>query len=219
MMVGLAGASGFSPSSLVFNLEPNQEECQMIIITSASETISVNDYWAENENVTWKVSLFNSSAGEHNLNIIYDNSLGEGERELQVCLSGSELGEYHGVIIMKEEQQGNSVVQMGVWLKVVIEEVEEIVEEPVVNNEGSGGRTSQTIFIPKENTTVETSGDLENLDEVESESSDIESSEEEFKSGITGAAVGLLDSKGSVAIISLVVLVVIAVGVYVRRNK
>ncbi len=122
MMVGLAGASGFSPSSLVFNLGPNQEECQIITITSNSLTINVDDKWATNSDVEWKVSLFNSSAEEHNLNINYDNSLGEEERELQVCLSGSELGEYHGVIIMKEEQQGNSVVQMGVWLKVVVAE-------------------------------------------------------------------------------------------------
>ena len=47
-MLGGAMASGFSPSSLVFELEPDQEDCQTIFVSSESEMIEVSDYWAEN---------------------------------------------------------------------------------------------------------------------------------------------------------------------------
>jgi len=81
-------AVGFSPSSLVFELEPNQEECETIILTSDSETISVSDSWAENKDVEWKISLFEKNTNYHGISINYDNELSIDEREVEVCLSG-----------------------------------------------------------------------------------------------------------------------------------
>lgn len=132
-------AIGFSPGNLVFNLEPNQEGCQIITLSSDSETIAVSDKWAENKDVEWKVSLFDKDASYHSISIDYDNELLIDEREIEVCLSGSKIGEYHGVLLLKEEQQGNSVIQMGIWLKVIISEEP---PQPASNTGSSGAGSS-----------------------------------------------------------------------------
>ena len=75
----------------------------MITINSESETIAVSDKWAENKDIEWKVSLFNESASYHNIDISYDELL-ENESQVEVCLSGENLGEYHGVLLLTEEQ-------------------------------------------------------------------------------------------------------------------
>jgi len=134
---------GFSPSSLTFNLKPNEEDCGKITLNSDSEKITVLDKWAENENTEWKVSLFNTSASDHGLSVNYPEELLIDEREVNVCLSGSNLGEYHGVIIFKQEQEGNSIVQLAVWLKVIIEEKqEEEQKESYGGSSSSGGDSS-----------------------------------------------------------------------------
>ena len=141
-------AVGFSPSSLVFNLNQNVEECKKIILDSESEKITVYDKWAENATAEWKASAFNKSASEHGISINYDNELSREEREVEVCLSGRKIGEYHGIIIFQQQQEGNSIIQIGVWLKVVIsEKTEEVPSQPPAssdkgNSQSSGGGTS-----------------------------------------------------------------------------
>src|SRR3989344_2627840 len=113
-------ATGFSPTSLIFDLKPNEKSCQTITISSNSSEISVSDKWAENKDIDWSVGLFESSASSHGISINYDPELSINEREVEVCLSGSNLGEYHGVILLNEKQEGKSVIRMGVWLKATI---------------------------------------------------------------------------------------------------
>jgi len=115
-----AMASGFSPSSLTFNLEQNQESCQTIHLDSNSETITAKDVWAENKDVQWDSRLFDTNAEEHGITISYANNIPIDERDIEVCISGENEGEYHGDIIFEEEQEGNSIIQMGIWLKVFI---------------------------------------------------------------------------------------------------
>ena len=55
--ISLVWATGFSPSSLIYELEPGEGECKMITITSESETISVSDNWAENVDIEWNSIL------------------------------------------------------------------------------------------------------------------------------------------------------------------
>lgn len=121
-MVGGVLASSFSPSKLTLNSEIGEKVCGKIILDSDSETITVNDLWAENENTDWKVSLFNKDAKYHKLSVDYDSELFSDEREVEFCVSGKKAGEYHGVILLREAQEGNSIIQMGVWLDVAITE-------------------------------------------------------------------------------------------------
>lgn len=140
MTLGVVTASGFSPSSLTFSLEGGEEECQTVTVTSDSEKIEVSDKWAENKDSEWSVSGFQTSSSAHGISIKYDNELSLIEREVDVCLSGSKVGEYRGVLLLQEEQEGSSVVQMGIWLKVIISEKDiGSVESDSSGPSGSGG--------------------------------------------------------------------------------
>ena len=218
--LGLVCATGFSPSSLIYNLELNEESCRMITITSDSEVISIDDKWAENKDVEWKVSLFETDANEHGISIDYDDELSEDEREVEVCVSGSRVGEYHGVVLLKEGQQGNSIVQMGVWIKLIVHEVG--VENPVVNNGGNTGSSSVGGFVNVvENKTIEESvEDVEEVGEVGDEIVDGEIVEvEEKKSWLTGAVVGSGIGNWRIVVGFLIVIIIAVAVIYNKRGR
>jgi len=219
-------AVGFSPSSLIYELKQNEEECKMITLSSESEMIVVSDKWAENESVEWKVSLFDKDADLHDISIDYLNELSIDEREVEICLSGSEVGEYHGVILLREQQKGNSIVQMGVWLKVTIVEseeevVEESIENPVSNggSSGGGGGSSTTNL----NLVVEDGIQEEGSINLINSENDVKETEEELEvesnAGITGAVVGGGNSNwGIIGIVMAIVLIAVVI-VYNKRSK
>ncbi|MFH1591900.1 MAG: hypothetical protein ABIB47_00850, partial [Candidatus Woesearchaeota archaeon] len=220
-------AAGFSPSSLTYELKPNQEDCKMITINSESETISVSDKWAENKDMEWKVSSFEESANYHDISIDYQDTLGADERELEVCLSGSKLGEYHGVVLLKEEQEGSSIIQMGVWLKVLISEQE---NNPQTSSSSSGGSSSSSssgsssggsLILNNEgdehvtdNAVAEEDSELTFLDSKESTETIQESS-----SWITGAVIGVSNNPGITIGIVLIVLMAITIAVYNKKKN
>jgi len=138
-MFPLVCALGFSPANLVYIVGQNQELCQHIQIESSSEIITVEDAWAENPDIEWKVDLFEHSALDHGLTISYPTELSLEERDIEVCISGAELGEYHGATIIREQQEGDSISRAVVWLKVV---VEEYVPEPPPQQEQNPGDDS-----------------------------------------------------------------------------
>lgn len=121
-----AYAIGFSPTSLIFELSAGEEDCANVYLTSGSETISVSDGWAQNKDIDWKVGLFKRDPSYHGITINYPNELAVGEREVEVCLSGRYNGEYHGVILFAEEQEGSTVSRAGVWLKLTVTGSKEI---------------------------------------------------------------------------------------------
>ena len=220
-------ATGFSPSSLVFELEQNEEGCGTITTSSDSSKISVSDLWAENEDIEWKVSNFESSAVEHGISIDYDDELLVDEREVEVCVSGNEVGEFHGVILLKEEQEGSSIVQMGIWIKltVVYPEEEEIPEQIDNNNGGgssSGGGSSGGDLNVVENTTTNEKDDIVNEDVVGvSELSDEKNVEDKIggkKTLITGGVVGGVSGNKWIIILSVLVLVIGGVFIYYKKS-
>ena len=218
-------AVGFSPSSLTFDLGKNQEGCKMITIDSDSEKITVSDSWAENESVEWKVSSFNTSSDEHEITINYDNELSIDEREVEVCLSGRKLGEYHGVLLFKEEQQGNSVVQLGVWLKVLIN------EKPVAASSGSGGGGGGGggggIVAPKNTTNAtnnsikfENTANAQSETEAGAESTETEEETKDYVSGITGGAIWEnIKARNLVAPGLIVIVIAAALLIYNKRKN
>jgi hypothetical protein len=120
ILIANVEALGVSPSSLSYNQSIGEEKCLQVTVNSVSANISVSDLWAENKDVEWKFFLFDTSSTTHGLSLNYLTELPIGERQFNVCLSGSKAGEYHGVLLLKEEKVGNSVIQMGIWLKVTI---------------------------------------------------------------------------------------------------
>lgn len=213
-------AVGFSPTSLIFNLNPGGEDCQMITINSESETISVSDKWAENKDIEWKVSLFNESADYHNIDISYDELL-ENESQVEVCLSGENIGEYHGVALLTEEQSGNSIVQVGVWLKAIVEAAPtQITSGGSSSSSGSssggsvGGGITTTASPNKESTNTNNLNTNNEINNPELQKGEEEQAE---NSGITGAVIG---GKASMIGAVVLIIVVIAIGLIIyKRNR
>ncbi|MFA4952973.1 MAG: hypothetical protein WC584_02015 [Candidatus Pacearchaeota archaeon] len=204
-------AVGFSPSSLTFNLKPGESECKMISINSESETITAEDKWAENKNVEWKVSEFDTDASSLGISIDYPNELSLDEREVQVCLSGENLGEYHGVLLLREEQQGNSIIQMGIWLKVIIS------NEPTQSSStssSSGGSSTNS------GTAIQTLSDNTTKNTQQKQITNEENKSEIENSGITGGTIGVSIIKNKIIIIIFTtLLVIVAVFVFMKKKK
>jgi len=116
--VTLANAVSFSPSSLVFNQKIGERTCQNISFEGESD-INAYDKWALNKDVVWNPNLFNESSSLHELSLEYKDRLAN-KGIISFCLSGNKAGEYHGILFLSEEQKGNSIVRMGVWIKAVI---------------------------------------------------------------------------------------------------
>ena len=220
-------AVGFSPSSLTFELEPNQEECKMVTIDSESKTINVSDSWAENENVEWKVSSFNTDVSNHGITISYDSELSIDEREVEVCLSGTKSGEFHGVLLFQEEQQGSSIIQFGVWLKVVIADEQPTPQVTSSSSSGSGGGGGGGGFIaPKtstNNSTINSTIIGNNNSELSEENKENGGVEEEtegsYSRGITGRVIEGVGGVRNLAILGLIVIVIAAAAVYNKRKN
>ncbi|MAG27354.1 hypothetical protein CMI47_17615 [Candidatus Pacearchaeota archaeon] len=217
-VIPTAVAVGFSPSSLTFNLQPNEEACGTITLDSESESISVSDKWAKSEETKWKVSLFDTTAEDHNIAITYPYLLSPEERQVEVCLSAENEGEYHGAIIFKQAQEGSSIIQMAVWLKLIIEEAIEpppVQDLPNNNNQGSGGgggsSNSAPILPP-----VETTDDKPEIQELSNQEipqspklENQENQEKTIKSNTT--------QNTTIIIITLIILIT-AITIY-RRKK
>jgi hypothetical protein len=221
MNLPMITATGFSPSSIIFNLTQNQGECQVITITSSSSLITISDKWAENKDVNWSVSKFNTSASDLGITINYPANLTTA-RSLDVCVSGSVNGEYHGVILMREQQQGNSIIQMGVWIKLTVNEKQETQQTQNQNQQqgssggGGGGITTGTVMLDVANNTNNTNkgSNLNATDNVENE-------KENQKTGnsITGSTIGFIEGKGRWILYGFLVLIVIGIAALIIKNK
>ena len=132
-------------------------------------------------------------------------------------MSGNKIGEYHGVLLFKEEQQGSSIVQFGVWLKVLIS------EKPAVSSGGSSGGGSGSgsgggggIVAAKNSTTNSSGIEFENL---EASAETEESQEEDYVSGITGGAIwGNINAK-KLIVPGLIILAIAGLVIYNKRKK
>lgn len=119
--LALASAVSFSPSYIVFNQGVGEKICQKASYDSDSEKVFVSDSWAENKEINWNPNLFNLSSSQHGLKLYYDSEV-PGKGDIEICLTGQELGEYHGILFLSEEQKGNSIVRAGIWIKAIISE-------------------------------------------------------------------------------------------------
>ena len=217
IMMSFVCASGFSPTSLIFNLNKGQEECKIITITSDSEMITVSDLWAENKDVEWSTRLFDKDASYHSISISYPELLSIDERQVEVCLSGSKEGEYHGVVLLKEEQKGNSIIQMGVWIKATISGEQQTSgnEEQVVNKVTISLDNAAAAENQNNQETPQAQDNQETNPTPETETS------QSSGLGITGRFIsGDVDVKTAGIVIGVIIIVVaIGILVYIKRRR
>jgi len=205
----IISATSFSPSSLTFNLEKNEEKCETVYIESSSE-ITISDKWAENKDIEWDFSLFETSASEHGIIMDYEFL---DENNIEICLSGINSGEYHGVLLLREEQEGNSIIQIGIWLKLIINEQENQEDEKEIDNQNNVNNNVENPVSGGGGASV----DDEVLIEGEPEAGDFELeelAEPKIQGSVTGSS-----SKGTISIIVIVLAAIIIAGVIVYKKK
>jgi len=230
--IGETLAIGFSPSNLIFDLEQDKEECRTISLNSDSETITLSDKWAENKDIEWKVNLFDIDASYHGISISYPEELSLNEREVKVCLSGNKIGEYHGIILLREEQKGTSIIEMGIWLKAIINEKQEsspntIKNSSEVNNGGGSTSNSQVIKNPAIINEIQESppNSTEDLSEVSNTNNSqvINNTEEsninEKGSKITGAVIRINNKENRIWAILIISGVLVGLLVYYKKRR
>jgi hypothetical protein len=215
-------AVGFSPASLTYSLDVGEEQCQTVRLTSDSETITVEDKWKENTEIEWDIKLFTASVEDLGLLINYDSELTVDEREVEVCLSGSRIGEYQGVLLLTEEAVGNSIIQMGVWLRVNIGQQQKSNLPPSSGGGSSGGGGGGGSVI-QQNNTGEVEGAVveegEPIVEIQEQGDDDNKDVDQADTApITGGVIGSVGRSIAIVIAVLVVIAVLAIYVY-KHNK
>lgn len=223
-LISTVSATGFSPTSLIYNNYVGEEKCLSVTIDSTSETISVNDFWAADTEIEWKVSNFNTTSGSHGISIDYPSSLSLDQRQFDVCLSGDRLGEYHGVLLLKEEQEGNSIIQMGIWIKATITEKPAEPEQTTTSSGSSssssgGGGGGGAAVVTKNNTNITTTSTTIQTTTTENITT---TQQQTTTDGITGGVIGTIKNHAGTIAISFIILVVIAVIInysFMRKNE
>lgn len=117
-----------SPEEIVFEGKVGEEICYEVdVMVSSSIDILVEDRWAEEGVNDRKLSKHKMVNEELGLEIFYNNKFNVDDEEvLEVCLSGENAGNYHGVLLFKGDGVSAGV---GLWLVVNLEEGEGVVSK------------------------------------------------------------------------------------------
>lgn len=150
MTLSVVSAWRFSPTSFAWNVETGQKVCGVVRVGEDGDMIAVSNTWANSYRDPWSVSRFRSTNEDHNIISNYETTqINDGE--IEVCFTFNDPGRYHGVLLIKpqvktpgcEENCLTTVVQFGIWLKVIVrgdpvvqepipEPLPELIQEPVV---------------------------------------------------------------------------------------
>ena len=88
----------FSPIQLDFNVKTGEMSCQNISVVLESST-KISDVWAKNINFKWSVSGFDENAENLGIFITYPTEISKYEKQVKVCLSANEKGNYKGALV------------------------------------------------------------------------------------------------------------------------
>ena len=114
----------FSPSSLDFVMNKDQQLCKTIFFNIDGQEASIQDYWADSSSEDWTISKFKTTASELSLQIFYPTKVSLAQSQVQVCIKGTKSSKNKGALIFKQEKEGNSLVQFVVWLNVSVQGIE-----------------------------------------------------------------------------------------------
>ncbi|MBU0907359.1 MAG: hypothetical protein KKD18_06835 [Nanoarchaeota archaeon] len=157
LFIPLVSAIQFSPTSLEFNLGTNQVACKNVYFQVESST-TLRDAWAQSSSSPWTITNFQTSSQELGLELSYPSEVNSGQGEIQLCLSGSQAGDYKGALIFRQGETGSSIVQFAVWLKASIAPSNNLPQEESPSSsktsKSSGSyHGSNTVLVPGINPT------------------------------------------------------------------
>jgi sensor c-di-GMP phosphodiesterase-like protein len=160
LLIPLASAIQFSPTSLEFNLEKEEVLCKKINFQVETPT-ALSDVWAKNSFEQWSISRFQSSSQEYAIKVWYPEEVNPTQNQIELCLSGSTPGEYHGALVFRQDETGSSIIQFAVWLKVIIKSSDkELIKSSDKESHVSGGSsgilwTSESLSTQTQSTQTE----------------------------------------------------------------
>lgn len=135
----------FSPTSLEFNLEKNQQDCKNIFVKLDGQT-SITNFWTEDENAEWRISQFQTSSQELEITVEHSPQISQSVKEVEVCISGERSGNYRGALIFRQQESGNSIVQFVVWINLTVTGENEQSEETSSTKRKSGRSSNDQLF-------------------------------------------------------------------------
>ena len=218
MGMNLASATlNLSPGKLYFNINPNEEICQMIVLSSTDYIgeINIRDVWAKSFDEGSNTNTYDKKAEDFGIEIYYDNLIEnfDEEEEIEVCLSGSTIRKSKGAIIFTPKSETNVVVEVGTWLFVTISEPPQMTTTSSggggegSSGGGGGGIVQQTITSRQKSSQENT------------EVQEISEQKEEENAGITGAVIGGGKKSGKIIGITLVAIGVIGLLINYQYKK
>ena len=224
ILTNLASASlNIDKGKLYFNLNPGEESCQSIKVSSNSYEgkVNIRDIWAETFDEEGNFRKYTFTAKDHGLNIRYDNKIDNFNKEssVEVCLNGNYPGEYKGAMIFTPESDTNVVVEVGTWLLVNITGTGSGIypSNPKKASQGGslGSQQTEVATNPDESSNLDDSGN--NLD-----TNYKENGEDDPDPGmITGAVVAAEDSPGHNKILWILIIIVVlfAAIIFIYKRK
>ena len=227
-----------SPGSIVLQAGPNEETCTIIFLSSDdySGELGSRLAWSGKDNFVENLNNFNFTSEELKLNVEYPEVISDfdGDTEAEICISGEEIGTYRGYIsyyaLSGTDKNIGTGVGVGIWIKLTVEEPSQPIStsgSSQTSSSGGGGgsrtpRTNTTVHENQEasptNTTTQEQplSNNQNLPQENETSLDEQTSE---VAPITGAAIGSpIKRNFSIVIITLILIAVISIIVYKRRN-
>jgi len=179
----------FSPGYLNYEMEINQILCKNITVNSNSDFLNISDRWSENEDHFKESMYYTNTSDYHGLSLDYLKVIKSGSK-FSVCISGNYSGEYHGLLIMQEEQVGSTIMRGGVWLNVSI------------NGDYSKPKDSYT-----------------NIKESITAKEAVQEKTSENKSSITGSVIGIIQRNIWTTAIIFILIAIIAYLLILAHNR
>jgi len=171
------------------------------------------------------VNNFNETAVKHSITIQYLNKLdNSNESKIKVCLSGENTGEYHGVLLIQEEQKGSSIIQLAVWLKAIITESNNEIpsQDQGSSNSGSSGNSNSIKEIPKDKNEVEETEKITSKVVQETNNRDkftANVASKDIKETLKKNHYVLWTILGLLVLITIIILIIGTINMRKRRNK
>jgi hypothetical protein len=132
LFVPLVIAFNSNLGTLTFLLEQNEELCQVVDVGEHEEVFYLYDVWSGESEDSLDNGGFEFNYSDHNLSVNYPKEVQIEVEEIDVCVSGSKVGEFFGKIVFEG-------LEREISLNVVVEKPSPQDQGPTVTSPGSGG--------------------------------------------------------------------------------
>lgn len=209
-----------------YNLKVEEESCQIISLNSEDYkgTIKIRDVWAENQNEEKNLNKYNFSASDNKLTIKYMDTVLDfkDSMDFEICITADEPGNFKGALIFTPEAETNVVIEVGTWIIINSEKIPKTNpnDNQGSSSSGSGGSSGGSgSGVIKTNSEKNKTLSKESNEKSENKTNEENKIDENSKTGITGAVIGLFGNKNTKIISLAVIILVISYFLIYKKRK